>query len=96
MGMAKEVQVKDRKIKVHTIKTASMMTLQGDRKAHNLAERMLASLSDADRSYLEQMDYEGETTDADILKLIEAWKDVNPESFRKEPTPVSKDLPLGG
>ena len=83
MGMAKEVQVKDRKIKVRTITVGTMMKLQGEGRSRNLGDLMLRCLSDNDREFVESLDYEGDGSEPDIEKLLEAFKEVNPSFFQK-------------
>ena len=83
MGMAKEVQVKDRKVKVRTITVGTMMKLQGEGRSRNLGDLMLHCLSDNDKEYVESLDYEGEGSEPEIEKLLEAFKEVNPSFFQK-------------
>lgn len=84
MGLAKEVQVKDRKIKVRTITVGTMMKLQGEGRSRNLGDLMLYCLSDDDREYVENLDYEGNASEPEIEKLLSAFKEVNPSFFQKK------------
>ena len=97
MGLAKEVQFKDRKVRVETIKVGAMVRLQSEGRSRNLGELMLASLKQEDKEYIESIDYEGKATEDEIEKLLAAFKEVNPEFFRKKEGEVpSETLPVGG
>jgi hypothetical protein len=82
MGWSKKMKFKDKEIEVKTLKTGQKMRLEALAQDGNLAELILASLSESDKKYIDELDYEV-GIELEIAKLVEVWKEVNPDFFRE-------------